>query len=105
MYSNRILEKKKYLVSSGIVLTGGGSLLCGNQELAEEVFKLPVRIGVPHSVKGFRDIISSPLYATAVGLLEIGWERREGKRPSRSFFPKKLNKSFRKVKGFFSDYF
>ncbi len=101
-----VLEKRKYMVSSGIVLTGGGSLLRGIQELAEEIFQLPVRIGVPHSVKGeFRDTVSSPLYATAVGLLEIGFERREGKRPSRSFFPKRLTRTFRKAKGFFSDYF
>ena len=101
-----VLEKRKYMVSSGIVLTGGGSLLRGSQELAEEIFQLPVRIGVPHSVKGeFRDTVSSPLYATAVGLLEIGFERKEGKRPSRSFFPKRLTRTFRKVKGFFSDYF
>ena len=101
-----VLEKRKYMVSSGIVLTGGGSLLRGIQELAEEIFQLPVRIGVPHSVKGeFRDTVSSPLYATAVGLLEIGFERREGKRPSRSFFPKRLTRTFRKAKSFFSDYF
>ena len=101
-----VLEKRKYMVSSGIVLTGGGSLLRGSQELAEEIFQLPVRIGVPHSVKGeFRDTVSSPLYATAVGLLEIGFERKEGKRPSRSFFPKRLTRTFRKAKGFFSDYF
>ncbi len=101
-----VLEKRKYMVSSGIVLTGGGSLLRGSQELAEEIFQLPVRIGVPHSVKGeFRDTVSSPLYATAVGLLEIGFERKEGKRPSRSFFPKRLTRTFRKAKSFFSDYF
>ena len=56
------------LLSSGIVLTGGSALLQGMIELGEEVFHLPVRIGVPAYVGGLADVVRSPRYATAVGL-------------------------------------
>jgi cell division protein FtsA len=60
------------LLSSGIVLTGGSALLAGMIELGEEVFHLPVRIGVPAYVGGLADVVRSPRYATAVGLLLEG---------------------------------
>ena len=62
------------LLSSGIVLTGGSALLAGMIELGEEVFHLPVRIGVPAYVGGLSDVVRSPRYATAVGLLLDGRE-------------------------------
>jgi cell division protein FtsA len=62
------------LLSSGIVLTGGSALLAGMIELGEEVFHLPVRIGVPAYVGGLADVVRSPRYATAVGLLLDGRE-------------------------------
>ena len=60
------------LLSSGIVLTGGTALLAGMTELGEEVFHLPVRVGVPAYVGGLADVVRSPRYATAVGLLLDG---------------------------------
>jgi len=60
------------LLSSGIVLTGGSALLQGMAELGEEVFHLPVRVGVPAYVGGLADVVRSPRYATAVGLLLEG---------------------------------
>jgi cell division protein FtsA len=63
------------LLSSGIVLTGGSALLAGMVELGEEVFHLPVRIGVPAYVGGLADVVRSPRYATAVGLLLDGREQ------------------------------
>src|SRR5438067_93861 len=57
------------LLSSGIVLTGGSALLQGMTELGEEVFHLPVRIGVPAYAGGLADVVRSARYATAVGLL------------------------------------
>ena len=62
------------LLSSGIVLTGGSAMLAGMVELGEEVFHLPVRIGVPAYVGGLADVVRSPRYATAVGLLLDGRE-------------------------------
>jgi cell division protein FtsA len=63
------------LLSSGIVLTGGSAMLAGMVELGEEVFHLPVRIGVPAYVGGLAEVVRSPRYATAVGLLLDGREQ------------------------------
>jgi cell division protein FtsA len=56
-------------LASGIVLTGGSSKMKGVLELAEEVFRIPVRLGVPENVTGLIDVISNPIHATGVGLL------------------------------------
>ena len=63
------------LLSSGIVLTGGSALLQGITELGEEVFHLPVRVGIPVYMGGLADVVRSPRYATAVGLLLEGREQ------------------------------
>jgi cell division protein FtsA len=63
------------LLSSGIVLTGGSALLQGMTELGEEVFHLPVRVGVPTYVGGLSEVVRSARYATAVGLLLEGREQ------------------------------
>jgi len=52
------------------VLTGGTSLLPGMVELAEDIFLKPVRIGMPDYTGGLADVVRSPRYSTAVGLLE-----------------------------------
>ena len=72
------------LLSSGIVLTGGTALLAGMTELGEEVFHLPVRIGVPAYVGGLADVVRSPRYATAVGLLLEGRDQYLTARESRA---------------------
>jgi len=61
------------LVAAGIVLTGGSSKLSGTVELAEEVFHMPVRLGMPQYVAGLSDVVSNPIYATGVGLLLFGY--------------------------------
>lgn len=63
---------------AGVVLTGGVSLLPGIRELAERVFDLPVRIGVPYHFGGLGDVVKNPIYATATGLLLHG--RKYGSR-------------------------
>jgi len=57
------------MLSSGIVLTGGTALLQGMPELGEEVFHLPVRVGVPAYTGGLSEVVRSPRFATSVGLL------------------------------------
>jgi cell division protein FtsA len=57
------------LLSSGIVITGGSSLMKGMVELGEEVFHLPVRVGLPSYAGGLSEVVRNPRYATAVGLL------------------------------------
>jgi cell division protein FtsA len=58
-------------LSSGLVLTGGSSLLPGMAELAEEVFHAPVRIGVPNYVGSLEQLIRNPRYASSVGLVMV----------------------------------
>ena len=67
------------LISSGIVLTGGSTLLEGIPELAEQVFHLPVRRGVPQGIGGMVDVIKSPLYATGAGLVLTGSRSNGGR--------------------------
>ena len=56
-------------LNSGIVLTGGGALLEGMSEIAEQIFDLPIRRGTPAGVGGLADHVNSPAFATAVGLV------------------------------------
>ena len=56
-------------LNSGLVLTGGGAALDGMSEIAEQIFDLPIRRGVPVGVGGLADHVSNPAYATAVGLV------------------------------------
>ena len=63
------------LISSGIVLTGGSSMMQGMVELGEEVFHMPVRLGVPQYVGGLSEVVRNPRYATGVGLLLAGLEQ------------------------------
>ena len=56
-------------LNSGIVLTGGGSILEGMPEIAEQIFDLPVRRGCPAGVGGLADHVNTPVFATPVGLL------------------------------------
>lgn len=73
------------LLAGGVVLTGGTSKMEGAIELAEEIFHMPVRLGLPQGITGLTDIVSNPIYATGVGLLKYGAERSiEGVRRSAS---------------------
>jgi cell division protein FtsA len=62
------------LIAAGIVLTGGSAKMEGAIELAEEVFHMPVRLGVPQYVEGLSDVVRNPIHATGVGLLLYGQE-------------------------------
>ena len=66
-------------LNSGIVLTGGTALLEGLEEVAEEIFDLPVRRGDPSGVSGLMDRVSTPDYATAVGLILTGFSQWQDK--------------------------
>ena len=75
----KVLRESGYeeLLSSGIVITGGSSVMQGMVELGEEIFHMPVRLGVPRYSGGLSDVIRSPRYSTAVGLLLDGKLRTE----------------------------
>jgi len=57
------------VIAAGIVLTGGSAKMEGAVELAEEVFRLPVRLGMPSGVRGLAAVTSNPIHSTGVGLL------------------------------------
>lgn len=63
-----------HLLAGGIVMTGGSSKVEGLIDLAEEVFHMPVRLGIPQLVTGMAEVINNPIHATGVGLLLFGLE-------------------------------
>ncbi len=71
---NREMVRSGYadLVASGMVITGGASLMEGIPELGEQIFNLPCRRGYPQGVGGLIDVVNNPMYATAVGLVLYG---------------------------------
>jgi cell division protein FtsA len=70
-------------ISSGIVLTGGTSQMRGMVELAEEVFHMPVRIGIPEYLGGLSERVRNPRFATSVGLLLLGLDKHESDEAAR----------------------
>ena len=72
--AHREIKKSNYvhLMTAGLVLTGGSSLLEGTVELAEEIFDMSVTLGVPNKFNGLTDLAQSPIHATGVGLVHYG---------------------------------
>jgi cell division protein FtsA len=66
------------ILNSGIVLTGGGAILDGIPEIAEQIFDLPIRRGCPAGVGGLADHVNSPTFATGVGLVLYGYRNTVG---------------------------
>jgi cell division protein FtsA len=66
------------VIGSGIVLTGGSAKMEGMIDLAEEVFHMPVRLGIPQGVGGLSGVVHNPIYATGVGLVLFGAKARGG---------------------------
>ncbi|MGQ9507794.1 MAG: cell division protein FtsA [Thermodesulfobacteriota bacterium] len=64
------------ILPAGIILTGGSAILEGMPELTEQIFNLPVRRGIPTGIGGLVDLVSSPIYATGVGLVLYGSRNR-----------------------------
>ncbi|MBL8521966.1 MAG: cell division protein FtsA, partial [Betaproteobacteria bacterium] len=65
------------LLSSGIVLTGGSAGMAGMVELGEEVFHMPVRLGVPNYSGGLAEVVRNPRFSTGVGLLISALEQKK----------------------------
>ena len=94
----------KNLIGAGVVLTGGTSLIHGLQDLAEQIFDLPVRIGYPSGIGGLKDVVNSPKFATAVGLLLYGAEEERGnEKPFRIRDDNVFNRILGKMKKWFTD--
>ena len=86
-------------LNSGIVLTGGTALLEGLEEVAEEIFDLPVRRGDPGGVGGLVDRVGTPDYATSVGLILYGFSVWQDRGLSRD----KKKGSWTRVKDWFKE--
>ncbi|HZZ94788.1 MAG TPA: cell division protein FtsA [Usitatibacter sp.] len=71
------------LLSSGIVITGGSALMKGMVELGEEVFHMPVRVGVPNYTGALSEVVRNPRYSTGMGLLMAGMEQVKRDRHAR----------------------
>jgi len=94
------------LISSGVVITGGASIMEGIQEVGEQVFELPVRLGTPSGVGGLVDIVSSPLYSTAVGLILYAVKNHNGKGfGSTSSDTRLFNKVLKRMKEWIQEFF
>jgi len=74
MVKNKIdAEGFQNSINAGVVVTGGSALLDGLLEIADTIFSVPVRLGVPQGVGGLIDKVNTPDYASAVGLLKYGF--------------------------------
>ena len=65
-------------ISSGVIMTGGTAIMPGAPELAEQIFDFPVSRATPKGVGGIVDLVKSPMYSTAVGLVLYGHQKRQG---------------------------
>ncbi len=72
------------LLGSGVVITGGSSKMEGMVDLAEEVFHMPVRLGIPQYVGGLSSVVHNPIYSTGVGLVLYGSKQAHGAQYARS---------------------
>ncbi len=76
--AHREIRKTDYadLLGAGVVVTGGTARMEGVAQLAEQVFDLPVKVGIPDGVGGLTDSVKDPIHATGVGLVLYGYENR-----------------------------
>jgi cell division protein FtsA len=91
-------------VAGGVVVTGGSSIMEGVPELAEQLFDLPVRLGMPTGVGGLKEVVSSPMYATGVGLVLYGREHMDYRRFDRLSERTLVDKVIKRMMQWFSDF-
>ncbi len=92
------------MIASGIVITGGSAMMKGMVELGEEIFHMPVRLGLPRYVGGLSEVVSSPRYATGVGLLLIG-KRQVAQQIQGSLDANSFGRIFERMKSWFQGNF
>ncbi len=91
-------------LNSGIVLTGGGAILEGMPEIAEQIFDLPIRRGCPIGVGGLADHVNSPSFATGVGLVLYG-HRNHADEPPRMVGAGAIGRVAGRLRGLFKEFF
>ena len=90
------------LLGTGIVLTGGSAKLTGMVDLAEEIFHMPVRLGVPKYVGALSDVVRNSSFSTAIGLLMFGHRHQSNHYPKRRFGVSPPSAIFGRMKQWFS---
>jgi cell division protein FtsA len=87
-------------LAAGIVLTGGGSLMPGTVEMAEQIFDMPVKLDIPRGFDGLTDMANSPIHATGIGLIQYGVKHGD------EVAPKSRARGFmRKIEKWFNEHF
>ena len=89
----------------GIVLTGGGSRLDNIDDLAQEIFQQPIKIGNPELQGGISDKVKNPRFSTGVGLIYYGIENLENINHNSREFNSLLNNSFNKIINKFKNWY
>lgn len=87
-------------LTAGIVLTGGTAKMEGIEQLAERIFDLPVKVGVPKGIVGLTDAVSDPVHAAGIGLIVYGYKHRD----EEGFFERKaglLDRFIRRIVNWF----
>jgi cell division protein FtsA len=93
------------MLAAGVVITGGTSMLEGMPDAAERMLDLPVRRGMPSGVGGLRDIVSSPMYATGVGLILHACHHAETLEAAGTRGGKRFGRVFDRMRGWMLEFF
>ncbi len=93
------------LCAAGVVLTGGTAKMEGVVDLAEEIFHMPVRLGMPQGVNGLVDVVRNPIYSTGVGLLLFGVHNRGGGTVQELHVGSGMKSVFQRMKSWFQGNF
>lgn len=99
-----INKKLQSFMPSGLVLTGGGSLLVGMKELAQGIFTAPVRIGLPRLSYDLPDSLETPIYATGYGLL-LQLAKRQGSHGLDAMSGPAVTRILNRMKSWVADFF
>ncbi len=89
-------------IGSGVVMTGGATMLDGANELGEMIFEMPVKRGMPSGIGGLSDVVGSPKFATVVGLLKYAARQHTSSHRQGAVVYDKLKSS---VRGWFKELF
>jgi len=98
-----ITKNLQPFVTSGFVITGGGSLLKGIDKLAQNIFAMPVRVGPPRLHFGISESLDSPIYATAYGMLLYALKKQKSN--SSTIDGPIIKRVFSRMKSWVSDFF
>ena len=104
----REIKRTEYadMLGAGVVLTGGASLMDGIQELAEKVFEMPVKLGVPSGFGGLTEAAKSPVHATGVGLCMYALEQTKNKKGKKTLGGEdNFRKIFDRMKSWVKEFF